>query len=39
MQAGLDFQDDISSARGDEWDITHELEGVAQALLGVQQNS
>ncbi len=39
MQAGLDFQDDFPSPRGDEGDITHELERVAQALLGVKQNS
>src|ERR1043166_4409134 len=34
----LNFQDDVAAARGDQWQIAQELDGVAETLLGVQQN-
>src|ERR1035438_10414544 len=39
VQAGLDFQHNISSARFDERGIAHKLQRISQALLAVQQDS
>ena len=37
-QVGLDLQDHVGAAPGDQRGIAHELDGVAETLLGVQQH-
>ena len=34
----LNFDNDFRAARGQQWRIPHELDGVAETLLGVKQN-
>ena len=35
---GLDFENDIGAAAGEERRVAHELQRIAKTLLGVQQN-
>jgi hypothetical protein len=37
-EPGLNFEDHATAARGDQRDVTRELECIAQALFGVQQD-